>query len=312
LSKKVPPILKKIKQYPLQDIDYKFQKSISYSQFSDYVKCPHKWDLSYKRKLSPFTSSIHTVFGSAIHSAIQEYMRLSYEESNKKANEFDIETFFHEKFMEEYKKGYTQNDNKHFSSPEEMKEFFEDGAEILKYFKKNKSKYFPTRSWWLVGIELPLILKPNPKYGNLYYRAYLDLVLYNEKTECFVIIDFKTSTSGWNASAKQDDLKNFQLVLYKKFFSQIYGVDESKVMIEFIILKRKLYEHIEFPQKRIQSHIPPSGKIKTNKVLKLMDEFITDAFEPSGGFKDKTFPKNVSDACKWCVFKDKPNLCDRK
>ncbi len=311
MSKKVPPIVKKIKQYPLQEVDYKSQKSISYSQFSEYVKCPHKWDLSYKQKLSPFTSSIHTIFGTAIHSAIQEFMRLVYEESNIKANEYDVETHFHEIFTEEYKKGYKQNNDTHFSSPEEMKSFFQDGVEILNYFKKNKSKYFPTRSWWLVGIELPLILKPNPKYKNVFYKAYLDLVLYNEKTETFHIVDFKTSTSGWNSSSKQDDLKNFQLVLYKKYFAELYGVSEDKIFIEFIILKRKLYEHIEFPQKRIQSHIPPSGKIKTNKVTKLMNEFIEDVFEPSGGYRNKEYPKNVGDSCKWCFFNDKPNLCNK-
>ena len=32
--------------------------------------------------------------------------------------------------------------NQHFSSAEEMREFFEDGVAILNWFKKKRSRYF--------------------------------------------------------------------------------------------------------------------------------------------------------------------------
>ena len=42
-----------------------------------------------------------------------------------------------------------------------MREFFEDGIEILKFFKKKVGGYFSKRGTYLVGIELPIINTPN-------------------------------------------------------------------------------------------------------------------------------------------------------
>ena len=53
------------------EIDYRYQKSISYSQLSTHMACPHKWSLMYRdgHKIPSF--SINTVFGTAIHNTIQ-------------------------------------------------------------------------------------------------------------------------------------------------------------------------------------------------------------------------------------------------
>jgi hypothetical protein len=40
--------------------------------------CPHRWKLQYKDKIKRFTSSIHTVFGTAIHEVIQHYLDVMY------------------------------------------------------------------------------------------------------------------------------------------------------------------------------------------------------------------------------------------
>ena len=47
--------------------------------------------------------------------------------------------------------------------------------------------------------------------------------------------------------------KHFQLVLYKKFFSEQFGLAEKSIDIEFLIVRRKVYEDGEYPQKRIQT-----------------------------------------------------------
>ena len=43
-------------------------------------------------------------------------------------------------------------------SSEELREFFEDGKEILRYIKKNRGGYFNKKGWYLVGCEVPLII----------------------------------------------------------------------------------------------------------------------------------------------------------
>ena len=59
-----------------------------------------------------------------------------------------------------------------------------------------------------------------------------------KETETFKIIDIKTSTNGWNDYAKKDENKQFQLLLYKQYFSEQYGIPLDKIEIEFFILKR--------------------------------------------------------------------------
>ena len=67
--KKLPKIVKEIGNNPPHLLNYAYQKNISYSQMSIFRGCPHRWKLQYKDKIKRFTSSIHTVFGTAVHEA---------------------------------------------------------------------------------------------------------------------------------------------------------------------------------------------------------------------------------------------------
>ena len=37
-----------------------------------------------------------------------------------------------------------------------MNEFYDDGIQILDFLRKNRAKYFSTRTMRLVGVELPI------------------------------------------------------------------------------------------------------------------------------------------------------------
>jgi hypothetical protein len=70
--------------------------------------------------------------------------------------------------------------------------------------------------------------------------------MYHEPTNTFKIIDIKTSTKGWNKWNKKDESKQFQLILYKNFFSKQFGIPKENIDINFIILKRKININIFF------------------------------------------------------------------
>ena len=54
----------KIKDFTHLTIDESNKKnSISYSQYSMYEQCNHRWKLNYIDKHRTFTDSIHTLFG---------------------------------------------------------------------------------------------------------------------------------------------------------------------------------------------------------------------------------------------------------
>lgn len=310
MARKLPRIVKDIQKHVPREIDYSKHSMISYSQFSMYKTCPHKWGLTYKDRNKVFSDSIHTVFGTSFHETLQHYLEVAYNTSGAEADRINLEEHFQSRFIENYKKSYESNNKQHFSDSVEMREFFEDGLTILNYVKKNRSTYFSSRGWYLVGIEIPIIVNPHSDYKNVLYKGLLDLVLYNEKIGEFYIFDIKTSTSGWNDYAKKDEIKQFQLVLYKQFFAKQFNLDIDKVNIKYFIVKRKINENLEYVPKRVQEFIPVSGKNKTNKALKEIQLFIEDCFEKDGKITQKEHPKNPGKHCQYCPFNETP-LCQK-
>ena len=77
-------------------------KSISHSQFSAYNECNLKWKLRYIDKLSKFSGSIHTVFGTAMHTTIQAYLTEFYNKSIKSADSMDLVTMLKEEMIKEF------------------------------------------------------------------------------------------------------------------------------------------------------------------------------------------------------------------
>ena len=149
--------------------------------------------------------------------------------------------------------------------------------------------------------------------------GYLDIVTYNENTDTFKIIDIKTSTKGWNQYDKKNEDKHFQLILYKQFFSEQYGIPLDKIEIEFFIVKRKVLdwddEKIMSPHQayRVQLFAPPSGKIKINRAKNAVNSFIKECFNSSGEIKDVEYPKSPSKwNCNFCPYGEDKELCGAK
>ncbi len=309
-KKKIPAIVKQIKQHTLKEINYATEKAISYSQMSMFLSCPRKWSLQYRDGYYTSEQSIHMTFGTALHEVIQHYITTIYNISGAEADRINLEEYFEERFRETYLKDYKSNKNVHFSDPVEMREFYDDGLAILDFVKKKRSGYFGKRGWFLVGCEVPLLLNPHSEFRTILYKGYLDVVLYHEPTNTFKIIDIKTSRSGWDDKTKKDETKQLQLVLYKKFYSKQFGVPEDNIEIEFFIVKRKVWEESPFPISRIQEYTPASGKIKMGKATNTINSFIEEVFNHDGSYKDKVFEPNPSKwNCMYCPFKNKKELC---
>ena len=297
-----------IRHHTLPEINYAFQRSVSYSQFSQWVSCPHKWYLSYVENKAPYQANIHTVFGTAFHETLQHYLKVMYEESGASADRLNLEDIFTEHFREVYSKEYTAA-GVHFSNATEMREFFDDGISILDWIQKRRNKLFTIRGRKLLGIELPLVLK---LANNVYYKAYVDFVLYDQDLKKVYIYDIKTSTRGWSEREKKDDNKLAQILLYKEYFAKQYGFDVESIEVEYFIVKRKIYEESEYPIPRVQSFKPASGKSKRGKAVESFQSFVQDCFDESGKPKIKSYLKNVGeDSCKWCPFSMDSVLCNK-
>lgn len=290
-------IQKAIKYTPLLEVNFAYQRVVSFSQFALYTKCPHSWYMQKIKKVIPDIPNLHFVFGTAIHTTLEHYFKIMYEKSGAAADREDIITLFESTFAEEYKKTYEKYGS-HFSSPEQMNEFYEDGVNILNWLKKHRNDYFTLKKTHLLGIELPLTYEVKK---NVILNSKLDIVLYDEVLNRIQILDFKTSTSGWRDKDKKDESKYPQLVLYKDYFAKQYNIDPELIDIEYIILKRKIWEQSEYPQKRIQLFSPSSGKNSRNKLTKSFQIFLDDCFDENGKIIEKEYKTNPSkEICKYC------------
>lgn len=289
--------------------------TISYSQFAMWSVCPHKWKLNYIDRNRLGGPSIHTVFGTAMHETLQYWLYVMFNQSVKESEKIDLDSCLQEQMTQNYMLAVRDSNNgEHFSNPKELQEFYEDGLAIIDWLKKHRTDYFTNKRYELVGIEMPLYVPASEFNPKVIMNGFLDVVLREIATGRIVIIDIKTSTRGWNDSAKKDKIKASQLVLYKSYFAKQYGYDPDNIDVRYFIVRRKLLEGYMYPQKRVQEFAPASGKPTRNKLLLEIESFIKAGFNEDGSYKkDGVFPaiggKGLVN-CKYCEYNNE-EICPK-
>ena len=275
------------------------QTRISYSQLSMFSECPHRWKLNYVDGLRISESNIYLIFGTAMHEVLQKYLEVMYYDTAKRADMIGYDRVLREKMVEGFKQA-EEAEGKPPCTKEELQEFYEDGLEIIDFFKKKRNMYFNKRDYELVGCEVPIEVDLQK---NIKMVGYLDVVIKHKPTGMITIYDIKTSTKGWNKWMKKDENKTQQLLLYKQFYAKQYDVPIENIDVEYFIVKRKLYENVDWPQKRIQQWGPASGKISMNRVAKRLEKFLNEAFDNNGSYQTTNlFPEPSKKACRFCEF----------
>ena len=99
---------------PKININWAYQKAVSYSQYSIYRQCQYQWYLSYIKKESSFKPSIYLVYGTAMHETIQTYLQTMYDKSIKAADEIDLNKLLEDRLVANYKESIVDNKNEHF------------------------------------------------------------------------------------------------------------------------------------------------------------------------------------------------------
>ena len=283
---------------------------VSFSQYSTYSTCPRMYKHQYIDKLGESSANVHTIFGTAMHEVIQHYLTVFYGVSKKQANELNLDKMLLSKLREEFVKETEKMSEGAPCTQLELEEFFGDGRRILEWFVKHIEKLYTKSGYELVAIEMPLNYEIK---AGVHFIAFIDIVLREIGSGEIIIIDLKTSTNGWNKYQKEDKIKNAQILIYKKFYSDLFGVPMQNIKVEFQIMKRKLMEDAPYPIPRISKHIPPNGR---PSVMKAYDEFmgfINTVFDDTGERRldieySKTPGKNKKN-CKYCEFYAR-KICD--
>jgi hypothetical protein len=284
---------------------------VSFSQYSMWSSCPHQYKLNYIDKLGESSSNIHTIFGTAMHETIQHYLSVMYGVSKKQADEINKDKLLLEKMREAYKSEADKMSEGTPCTQIQLEEFYGDGRRILTWLDKHMHKFYSKSGFELVGIEIPL--NATIKEG-VHFIGFIDIVIRDLASNEIIIIDLKTSTMGWNQYQKADKMKNSQILLYKKYYSELFNIPLQKIKVEYQILRRKLPEDSAFPVPHVSKHIPAHGSPSVKKVYDEFMEFINTVFEDGGAFKNIEFPKVPGAAkknCKFCEFGNR-GICDKK
>ena len=282
-------------------------KKISYSQYSQWAVCPHKWKLNYIDELRTFKGNIHTLFGSAMHDVLQTYLTVMYNDTIKMADALPLASMLLHRMKTYYKEIVEDLHGEEVSSQEEMQEFYEHGLAIIEWFVKKRGMYFNKKGYELVGIEVPIEYDlPN----KIKFVGYIDVLMYDTVRERYKIIDIKTSTMGWNKWAKADKTKTDQLLLYKQFYGKQNDIPLDKIDVEYFIVKRKLYDKVDWPQRRVQTFTPANGTPSINKVTNNIQSFIDECFIDGKYNKEHIYRKEASKKnCRFCEF-NQTEYCD--
>ena len=281
---------------------------ISYSQYSMWAQCPHRWKTAYIDGKREFSDSIHTLFGTSMHEVIQGFLTVMYEDTAKAAEALPLEDMLRTRMKRNFESVLENNGGEMFCTEKDMVEFYGHGVDILNFIRKKRAQYFSKKGYELIGIEVPLEYDlPN----GIKFIGYIDVVIKDTVRDVIKIYDIKTSTMGWNKYMKADKNKTDQLLLYKQFYSKQFNHPMDKIEVEYFIVKRKLYENVDFPQRRVQKFTPANGKPSINQVVKRLDEFMTESFKSDGEYNtEHIYRKEPSKKnCRFCDF-NQTEFCD--
>jgi hypothetical protein len=247
------------------------------------------------------------MFGTSMHEVLQTYLTVMYNDTIKMADALPLDEMLLHRMKENYTKIMKNNGGEVFCEQADMEEFYSHGLVILEWFKKKRGMYFSKKNYKLVGIEVPIEYElPN----KIKFIGYMDIVLHDTFRDRYKIIDIKTSTMGWNKYMKADKDKTDQLLLYKQFYGAQHDISLDKIDVEYFIVKRKLYEKVDFPQRRVQTFSPASGKPSINKVMNNLNQFINESFIDGEYNTEHIYIKQPSKKnCRFCEF-NQTEHCD--
>lgn len=237
---------------------------ISFSEFSVWNQCSYKHRLQYIDKIDLFEDNEFLSFGKALHSVA--------EDQAKKKNIENWEEHFDKLFLKSLQELKKKNPKKELDNPLI--------CEMRLQGKKLSSIIFPTLREQLGDFEVLSTeenLYEEIKGLNLLrpynFKGFIDLVVHLKKENKILILDHKTTTAGWFGRDRTDKMKLYQLIFYKHFYAQKYGIDMEDIDIAFCLLKRK-------PKKdNVEIYRVTSGEKRTKNALELLEKSINSIIE---------------------------------
>jgi hypothetical protein len=245
---------------------------ISYSELKNWDFCPFYHKLVYIDGIKAFKGNEYTAFGTAIHDVCE-----------KKLLKEQIDAG--DEFVTRFKKALKllESDKVEFNL-ERAIEMIPQGLSLLPEIEPALKEYFT--DFEVISSEEKLMVPINE---NINFKGYIDAVIKTNDGK-YHIVDWKTTSWGWDTRRRANPIVTYQLTLYKHFFCIKHNIEPKDVETHFALLKRTAKKD------KVEFFRVTSGPKKTDNALK----FLTKALYNIG--KQNYVKKRTS--CRNCAFNE--------
>ena len=209
---------------------------ISYSEVTILEDCVYRHKLQYIDQIPGSGDNEFSVFGTAIHDNAEKQMlveALPQKEKDMFNEKHDWDDMFVERFRDGLKQMRADGKSIDKKLCLDMKQ---QGLNLLPDILPALKEIPEFKGYKLIETEEKLYEKIKDFKTDYWFKGYIDLVL--KVGDKYYIIDWKTTTWGWDARTKSSPRKTYQLTLYKHFWCQKHDVDPKNVETYFALLKR--------------------------------------------------------------------------
>ncbi len=252
--------------------------SISFSELSQYLECPYRYKLDYVLGMKTRTDSPNMAYGRAMHSALGSTFTMEVSDAVK---------LFEERLVTEMEKL-------------EPGEFDVEDARIAGRTIVKKYYHGEDASMDLVELERELLIDvwKTPSGETVKFRGFIDAVLGDPARKKIHLIDYKTANNGWNSYKKNDVLKHLQLLLYKRYFSELTGIPLSSIDCRFVVLGTGDRSIVDVPIRSDEDRVQAASALLVSVLENI--------------YEKKLYEHKNLDSCMFCDWRDKREYCDRK
>lgn len=202
-----------------EETRFKIIEKISYSSLVDFSYCGKYYENVHLKKLKTFKGSIDTHFGTLLHEYVQKVLL------NKLEVSYAAKRF--QEIWDRYCKWHRIDDK--------YKAWARVGEKIIQYIKGFLLSKFGKYTVKAVEYKIKHQL---PEFSQ-YFKGFIDLVLELENGN-IEIVDIKTAGSSFFFNKYRDKIKDYQITLYKKFYSELEKVELDKINTSFLVFEKNV------------------------------------------------------------------------
>lgn len=227
-------------------------KYASYSTLKSYKDCGHYVKITKVERIKDRHTTVKTHFGTLLHEGVQSVLTgTPVKEALRKYIRTGVR---YGKFWRKYIDFEKNN----------LTEIMLAGKYIIQNIQQYLEEKFGKFEVLAVEEKLEVVLD-HPQI----FIGYIDLVIKTED-EVVHIIDIKTCDSTFFFNKYRDRFKDYQITLYKHFYSEKHEIDKKKIKTHFLLFERNP------KSKTIMTLLPvSSGKVKIHNALTWINNQLT-------------------------------------